>query len=157
MRKIYKEAAEDLLKQGLIKRCPVDNRAVSNLIKRAHKDIETAQRNLLEDSDCAYTFAYHSLLHTGPALMIAEGFRPEIRDKHLTVIKFVDSVLGAKSQRVINDYDFMRRRRHRLVYEPGIPCSKEEARNAIRTAKELIDAVCRLLRETNPQLELHFE
>jgi uncharacterized protein (UPF0332 family) len=154
---LYKDSVEDLLKEGLIKRCPADEKAVLNLIKRAYKDIRTAQRNLSEDEDCAYSYAYNSMLRSGLALMAAEGFRPEIKDKHLTVVRFAALVLGEKSKRIINDYDFMRRKRHRLVYEPGIPCSKEEARSAIKTAKEFIDAIYTRIRKKNPQLEFRFE
>lgn len=154
---LYKDSVEDLLKEGLIKRCPVDEKGVLNLIKRAYKDIRTAQRNLSEDEDCAYSYAYNSMLRSGLALMAAEGFRPEIKDKHLTVVRFVGLVLGEKSKRIINDYDFMRRKRHRLVYEPGIPCSKEEARSAIKIAKEFIDAIYTQIRKKNPQLEFRFE
>jgi len=154
---VYKETAEDLLKEGLIKRCPVDEKAVLNLIKRAHKDIRTAQRNLSEDEDCAYSYAYNSMLRSGLALMIAEGFSPEVRDKHLTVVKFAASALDIEFKRLLNDYDFMRRKRHRLVYEPDIPCSKEEAKHAIQTATEFMDAISTLLRKKNPQLEIHFK
>lgn len=89
--------------------------------------------------------------------MMAEGFRPDIKDKHLTVVKFTASILGTKFKRVVNDYDIMRRKRHRLAYEPDIPCSGEEARHAIQTAKEYVSAVCTLLEKKNPQLELKFK
>ncbi|MEW5900389.1 MAG: HEPN domain-containing protein [Acidobacteriota bacterium] len=153
---IYKESVEDLLREGLIKRCPVDEKAVLSLLKRAGKDIRTAQRNLSEDADCAYTYAYNSMLRSGLAFMTAQGFRPEVKDKHLTVVKFVASALGEKFKRLLNDYDLMRRKRHRLVYEPDIPCSKEEARNAIKTAKEFVDVICALLRKKSPQLGFNF-
>lgn len=153
----YRESVEDLLKEGIIKRCPVDECAIPNLIKRALQDIRTAQRNPSEDEDCAYSYAYNSMLHSGLALMFAEGFRPEIKDKHLTVVRFVALILGEPLKQIINDYDLMRRKRHRLVYEPGVPCSKGEARSAIRTAKEIFDAVCSRLRKKNPQLEFHFK
>ena len=41
---IYKESKEDLLRQGLIKTCPVDWKAINNLMKRAYADLETAER-----------------------------------------------------------------------------------------------------------------
>lgn len=41
---IYKDSKENLLKEGLIKKCPVDWRAINNLIKRAYRDIETAKK-----------------------------------------------------------------------------------------------------------------
>jgi uncharacterized protein (UPF0332 family) len=146
----YRETAEDLLKEGLIKKCPADEKAILNLIKRASKDIQTARRNLSEDADCAY---YNSMLRSGLALMMAEGFRPEVKDKHLTIVKFVSVALGKEHKRLLNDYDSMRRKRHRLVYEPDIPCSQEEARQAIQSAKNFIDEICTLLRKKNPQLE----
>jgi hypothetical protein len=41
-----------------------------------------------------------------------------------------------EGRRVLNDYDFMRRKRHLLVYEADVPCSKKEAAEAIKTAEE---------------------
>jgi len=154
---IYKESAENLLKEGLIKRCPIDEKAVLNLMERARKDIKTARRNLSEDEDCAYSYAYNSMLHSALAFMMAEGFRPEVKDKHLTVVRFAASALDAEFKRLLNDYDFMRRKRHRLVYEPDIPCSKEEAKHAIHTATEFMNAISTLLRKKKPQLEIYFK
>jgi len=154
---IYKESIEALFKEGLIKECLVNEKAVINLIKRAHRDIKTAKRNLVEDEDCAYSYAYNSMLRSGLALMMAEGFRPEIKDKPLTVVRFAAATLGRQFNRLLNDYDFMRRKRHRLVYEPDIPCSNEEARQAIQTATEFVDAVSALLKKKNPQFEIQFK
>jgi uncharacterized protein (UPF0332 family) len=134
---IYKESKENLLKQGLMKKCPVDWRAINNLMKRAYTDLRTAKRNIDEDEECAYNYAYNAMLRSGLALMFSQGFRPEIKDKHLTVVKFVSSLLGSKFKKVINDYDFMRRKRHRFIYEPDIPCSRKEAEDALKTAKEM--------------------
>ena len=83
-------------------------------------------------------------------------FRPEIKDKHLTIVKFVSSLLGSKFKKVINDYDFMRRKRHRFIYEPDIPCSRKEAEDALKTAKEFVDIIGKLIKEDNPQMEFDF-
>lgn len=45
---IYKESKENLLKENLIKKCPIDHRAILSLIKRAYLDLKTAKRNLAE-------------------------------------------------------------------------------------------------------------
>lgn len=153
---IYKESKENLLKEGVIKKCPVDYKTIMNLMKRAYIDLKTAKRNLNDDEECAYSYAYNALLRSGLALMFSEGFRPEIKDKHLTVVRFVASVLGDESKMIINDYDYMRRKRHRFIYEPDIPCSEKEAKEALRTAKEFVDLVYRLIIEKNPQLEFDF-
>jgi len=97
------------------------------------------------------------MLRTGLALMMAGGFRPEVREKHLTVVKFVSVVMGIEFKRLLNDYDSMRRKRHRLIYEPDIPCSIEEAKASIQTAKKFIDTICIFLKQNNPQLEIDFK
>ena len=153
---IYKESKENLLKQGLMKKCPVDWRAINNLMKRAYTDLRTAKRNINDDEECAYNYAYNAMLRSGLALMFSQGVRPEIKDKHLTVVKFVSSLLGSKFKKVINDYDFMRRKRHHFIYEPDIPCSRKEAEDALKTAKEFVDIIGKLIKEGNPQMEFDF-
>lgn len=154
---IYKDSKEYLLKQGLIKKCPIDKKAIKNLVKRAYVDLKTAKRNLDDDEECAYNYAYNAMLHSGLALMFSEGFRPEIRDKHLTTVKFASSILGKKFKMVINNYDFMRRKRHRFIYEPDIPCSREEAENAMNTAKQFVNIISKLIRGKTPQIEFDFK
>ena len=151
---IYKDSKESLLKEDLIKKCPIDYKAIKNLIKRAYIDLKTAKRNLDDDEECSYNYAYNAMLHSGLALMFSQGFRPEIRNKHLTIVKFASSVLGNKLKKVINNYDFMRRKRHRFIYEPDIPCSRKEAEDALRTAKEFVDIISKSIKEKNPQIEL---
>jgi len=153
---IYKESKEDLLREGLIKKCPVDWKAINNLMKRAYADLETAQRNLEDDPECAYNYAYNGMLRSGLALMSSEGLRPEIKDKHLTIVKFASSILGDRFRKVINDYDFMRRKRHRFIYEADIPCSGTEAENAIKTAKTFVEMINQLIKKKRPQKELDF-
>ncbi len=86
---IYKESKDKLLKENLIKRCPVDHKAILDLIKRAYVDLKTAKRNLDEDEECAFNYAYNAMLRSGLALMFSEGLRPDIKDKHLTIVRRV--------------------------------------------------------------------
>lgn len=153
---ISKESKASLLKQGLIKKCPVDYKAIANLINRAYTDLKTAKRNIKEDEECAYNYAYNAMLRSGLALMFSEGFRPEIKDKHLTIVRFASSILGDKFRRLINDYDFMRKKRNRFIYEPDMPCSIKEAKDAIKTAEEFVDKISKLIKNKNPQKEFKF-
>lgn len=154
---IYKESKENLLKENLIKRCPIDQKAILSLIKRAYIDLKTAKRNLDEDKECAFNYAYNAILRSGLALMFSEGFRPDIKDKHLTVVRFVSSLLGEEFKKLINDYDFMRKKRNRFIYEPDIPCSMKEAKDALKTAEEFVDKILRLIKEKLPQKEFNFK
>jgi uncharacterized protein (UPF0332 family) len=151
---IYKETEDSLLKQGLIKPNPVDWKVIGNLIRRARIDLETAERNLDDDPECAYTFAYNAMLRSGLALMSSRGFRPEIKDKHLTIVKYTGAIVGKKYEDVMNDYDFMRRKRNNFIYEPDIPCSLTEAKNALVTARKFILLIDGLIKRHKPQGEL---
>jgi uncharacterized protein (UPF0332 family) len=153
---IYKDSRENLFKQRLVKKCPEDFKAIASLIQRARIDLKTAKRNITDDEECAYNYAYNAMLRSGLALMFSEGFRPEIKDKHLTVVRFASAILGNDFKKLINDYDFMRKKRHRFIYEPEIPCSMKEAKDAIKTAEEFVAKISRLIAENNPQKEFPF-
>lgn len=144
---IYKESKKHLQKEGLIKKCPLDMNSIKNLLKRAFNDIETAERNINQDEECAYNYAYTALLRAGLALMLNDGFRPEIKDKHLTIVRYVSSIIGDKYKRLVNDFDFMRRKRHRFIYEPGIPCSRKEAHDALTIARKLVNVISKSLKK----------
>jgi hypothetical protein len=79
-----------------MKKCPVDWKAIKNLMKRGYMDLETAKRNIDDDEECAYNCAYNAMLRSGLVLMFSQGVRPEIKDKHLTIVKFVSTLLGSK-------------------------------------------------------------
>jgi hypothetical protein len=65
-------------------------------------------------------------------------------------------VLGDTFQRLITDYDFMRKKRHQFIYEPDIPCSMSEASEALKTARAFVDQVAELIRTNSPQREFDF-
>jgi len=70
---IYKDSKEFLLKEGLIRKCPVNSKAINNTLKRARTDLKTARRNLELHEECAYNYAYNALLRSGLALMSSWG------------------------------------------------------------------------------------
>ncbi|MFH0772585.1 MAG: HEPN domain-containing protein [Candidatus Omnitrophota bacterium] len=144
---IYRDSKENLFKEALIKKCPIDNKAIDDLLRRASTDLKTAKRNIEADEECAYNYAYNGMLRSGLALMFSEGYRPEIKDKHQTIVKFASAVLGEEFKTIINDYDFMRKKRNRFIYEPSIPCSIKEARDAINTAEEFVNRIVELIKK----------
>jgi uncharacterized protein (UPF0332 family) len=93
----FNDSISDLLKENLIKKGRVDFNAIIEFINRAKKDLDTAERNLGIDDDCTYNYAYNAMLHSGIALMNSYGYRPEIKNKHLTVIRFAGAVLEKSS------------------------------------------------------------
>jgi len=144
------------LKEHLIRKCPIDRKSISNLLKRAHIDLKSAERNLDIDEDCSYNCAYNALLRSGLALMFSRGFRPDIKNKHLTIERFADAVLGKEFKQLINKYDFMRKKRHKFIYAPDIPCSQKEAKDAIKTATEFVNKISEIISSENPQFKFKF-
>ena len=152
----FNDSISDLLKQNLIKKSRVDYKAIAEFISRAGKDLETAERNLDIDDDCSYTYAYNAMLHSGIALMNSFGYRPEIKNKHLTVIRFAGTVLDRNLDSLLKMYNNMRKKRHRFIYEPFTPCTKKEAQDAIKSAKEFVKEVSRFIKDNNPEEKLYF-
>ena len=128
-------------RQGLIKKCPVDQKAIENLLERAEIDLKTATRNLDDDPECTHTYAYRAMLRSGQALMLSSGYRPDIKNKHKTVVQFASLALGGEHEILVNDFDLIRRKRHAFFYEPEIPCSRMEAEHALKTAESFLKAV----------------
>jgi len=97
---------EDLEREGLIKKLPVDQKKVSDAIALAHRDITTSRLLLTNDHDWAYTIAYNAVLQSGRALMFAHGYRPDGANQHIAVVKFAQLYLKENDAVV---FDRMRR------------------------------------------------
>ncbi len=133
---------EDLERDGLIKRLPVDQKKVHAAIALAHRDIKTSQTILSGDYDWAYTIAYNAILQAGRALMFSKGYRPDGANQHISVVKFAELYLE-KEDAII--FDRMRRKRHSSVYDTAGSISETEAEFAVSQAEILIRRIENLL------------
>ena len=79
---------EDLERQGLVRRLPVDQQKVDDALGLADRDLATARLLLPTDKDWAYTIAYNAVLQAGRALMFSHGYRPDGANQHISVVKF---------------------------------------------------------------------
>jgi uncharacterized protein (UPF0332 family) len=124
------------------------------LIKRARKDLVAAEANLAIDEEVTYNYAYLAMLRTGRALMFAEGYRPIDGAQHKTVIDFAGAILGDDYKKMVRRFDKMRQKRNQFTYEPDIPISLTEAREALNLATEWVEQIQDVLKRINPQLHL---
>jgi uncharacterized protein (UPF0332 family) len=118
----------------LIRKAEPDLIQAGELLDAAVKDIWVAKKIEREDSDWAFSIAYNSMLRSARALMFAEGFRPSGEDGHKTTVAYADSKLGTKFRPMLDLFDDMRKKRHRIVYEKTGAISSFEAHHAIETA-----------------------
>lgn len=133
---------EDLEREGLIRKIPVDPKRVTDLLTLARRDLGTSRALLATSHDWAYTVAYNAVLQAGRALMASRGYRPGGQNQHISVVKFSALFLDAKDALVL---DRMRRKRHMSVYETAGTVSAAEAEFAVEQAERLTGVIESLL------------
>jgi len=50
----------------------------------------------------------------------------------------------------------MRKKRNQFTYDPSLPVSEREARNALKTARNFVQKVAQLIKKENPQRHFNF-
>ena len=133
---------EDLERQGLIKKLPVDKKKVEDAVLHARHDIETARVVLKTDYDWAYTIAYNAVLQAGRALMFSKGYRPDGNSQHISVVKFAGLFLDSNDTVI---FDRMRRKRNSSVYESSGTVTENEAEFAVSQAEVLVEKLVTLI------------
>jgi uncharacterized protein (UPF0332 family) len=96
---------------------------------------------LSEDFDWAFSVAYNSMLQAARGLMFSEGYAPIGENQHKIVVDYADAKLGTKFKEIVQLFDHMRKKRHKVVYEKAGVISEFEAKHAIKTAEEFLKRV----------------
>lgn len=138
---------ERLLRTGRIRAYAAQPSEIAALMQVAHRDEATAEKNLDEAPDWAFSIAYNSVLQAGRALMFHEGYRPRGPDQHATVVEFVDEKLGPAYGEQVRLFDQMRRKRHRVIYEVAGLISRSEAQQAIDFARKFVEEISDMIGE----------
>jgi len=145
---------EKLLKDKLIKKIRPDFKQIATHIKRAKRDLQTAEKVLASDPTWAFTIIYHAMIRTGKALMYAHGFLPTAIRSHKTIVYFTKIALGKECDDLFRRFNRMRRRRHGFVYDAINNISKNEVKSSIATAKRLIEVVVVKIKKINTQVKM---
>lgn len=142
---------EQLVSNGSLKPYKAAKTEIMQLLKIAARDILAARRNLNDDPDWAFNMSYNALLQASRALLFNEGYRTRGGEAHVTVIEFMREKMGSAYSSQINQFDQMRRKRHRLVYETSGIVSKTEAQLNIDFCERFIKDIESLI-VTQPNL-----
>jgi len=153
---VYEDTVKIMLNQGLIKKQKVDFSQIEALLLRAQKDIIAARANLEIDEEVTYNYAYLAMLRGGRAIVFMKGFRSVDGQQHKTIIELSGEILGEEFKNIIKKFDRMRRKRNQFTYDPFIPVSKIEAKNALIIAQNFVKIVQEIIKKENPQLGLSF-
>jgi len=141
---------EKLLKDRKIEKIERNEELAKKTFALALRDIAVAKKNL-EDGNYDWTLAiaYNAMLQAGRALMFSKGYRPAGEYKHVGVLEFLREVFsGELANKMIDTFNRLRKKRHRVVYEETDITSESEAKNAIRFAEEFVNEVKTILNIT---------
>ena len=147
-------AYEKFLKDNLIKKEKPDFKQITYQLKRAQKDLKTAEANMPIDLTWAFAIAYHAMMRASKALMYSKGYLPTAKRSHKTIVELTKLILGNEYADIINRFSRMRRRRHDFIYDSMNHITIHEAKGSIETAKKLIDEIVVLVKIENPDKDL---
>jgi len=145
---------KDLESKGLLKKEEIGIDQVKALLMSASKNISASEKNFAIDEEACYTLAYNAMLKIARALVFLQGYRPYDGQQHKTTIEVAGELLGKKFSELITMFDLMRKKRNQFTYDPMLPISLTEAKNALKTANEFHRKVKVFLDEKYHQLKL---
>ena len=124
---------------------------VDRLLRRAFEDLKSAERNLPFDEPGAMDFIYKAMFHAGNAIIRSYGFRPGIIRQHQGVITAVGRILGPESKTLILKFDKLRKRRNEFEYQGVFAMGREELKDSIEQAGQLVVTIRKALEDANHQ------
>ncbi len=142
---------------GFLKKENIGTDQVRALLISASKNLIASEKNLSIDEEACYTLAYNAMLKTARALVFLQNHRPSDGRQHVTTVDVARKILGKEFSELINRFDKMRRKRNQFTYDPMLPLSMTEAKNALNTAGQFQSKVRKFLNDKYPQLELFEE
>lgn len=137
---------EDCIKRGLLRKMPGSKTASDRSLRRAGSwllQAEGAFKSGLYDS-CILA-AYETMFHAARAVLLRDGYRER---SHYCVTKYIEEAYAMRGMldlgvaRLLNNY---RELRHDTAYGLEVGAEEQDARNAVKDAKVVLDALERLL------------
>lgn len=132
---------DDLIKTGQLKKENTSKAKIAEFLQFAEEELAAAKFNFPKFRLTAYKSAYDALIHAGNALIRYYGYRPTTKYTHVTIIEFVERILGIDYGNLVRSFKRMRRKRHPLQYEAKFIESDEEIKNTVNRAEDLIKKI----------------
>lgn len=137
------------------KKQKTNQEVVDKYLSEGKGDWRLAKDSLRISSKLSFQTAYEAILKISLALMISYGIRPRsLPGHHKAIIDFVDSKLGPQYRKLIKNFDEMRRKRNKAIYEVGLLFSHSEATQAIKLVERFIKIIEQKIEEARRQEKL---
>lgn len=148
------EIIKHLLDENRLELFKVERTQIAKHIESAFQDLKEARATFPVSDKAAYLFAYTAMLKIGRALLFLKGYRPRGQGQHETVAQAAGFILGKDFESLTRQFNQMRQKRNKLIYDIGGLVSHAEADEAFRAAEKYLEKVRRFMEEQDPQLKL---
>jgi len=147
----------EYIAKNLIKPEKIGFDQIEKVMKSAQKDLMVAEKLLSIDEAHAYGTAYEAMLHAGRAFVFIKGYRPTTNFQHKTVVGFTSFFLGNEYKALVDKFDYMRKNRNNLIYEPWkVNVSMTDAKSALKSAREFVNIIKDVIKKEHPQQQFSF-
>lgn len=150
----FKEYSDKLVELGLLKREKIGLDQVRALLASAVKNIAASRKTISIDEETCFAMAYTAMLKIARAILFLHGLRPDDGQQHKTTIEVSGKILGSGFKGLIEKFDKMRRKRNQFTYDPLLPLSEKETKEALETAEVFSKEIKKYLEKNDLQGKL---
>lgn len=148
------EIIKHLLDENRLEKFKIGHPQVAKHIESAFQDLKEARTTFPVSDKAAYLFAYTAMLKMGRALLFLKGYRPKGQGQHETVVQAAGFILGKEFESLTRQFNQMRQKRNKLIYDIGGLVSHSEAEEAFQAAEKYLDKIRQFMEDEDSQLKL---
>ena len=120
----------------------VDWDQIERFLGSAEKKLASAKRILAFDEETCLQQAYEAMLKASLGFMFSHGFRARSQPgHHIAIIDFVRVRIDRKHAGLLTMFDRLRRKRNMALYDDTGLVSRQDAEQALETAREYLRIV----------------
>jgi uncharacterized protein (UPF0332 family) len=120
----------------------VDWDQIERFLGSAEKKLASAKRILAFDEETCLQQAYEAMLKASLGFMFSHGFRARSQPgHHIAIIDFVRVRIDRKHAGLLAMFDRLRRKRNMALYDDTGLVSRQDAEQALETAREYLRIV----------------
>lgn len=138
----------DCVREGLLRNIPPSKQKAEGSLKAANKWLEEAEKGLdNEIFNSSVISSYLAMFHSARAILFFDGFREK---SHYCIARYLEEKYVKKKlleNKWVELLDHHRELRHNSQYDISFFATGDEAESLLKTAKEFVERMRRLLRD----------
>jgi 1,2-phenylacetyl-CoA epoxidase PaaB subunit len=120
----------------------VDWAQIERFLQSADKKLASAHKILALDEEACLQQAYEAMLKASLGFMFSHGFRARSQPgHHIAIIEFLRARVSKKYMSLLTMFDRLRRKRNMALYDDTGFISRQDAEQALESARQLIGVI----------------